>query len=98
MGVINTFLDKFYCYYRDGLDGGRDMRSFVSLYYFVYWLGFGLTVAELLLSLNLNIDVIEFAVFGFLVAIIQPYKSMFANVTDTLILANLACSIISIAW
>ena len=30
--VINTFLDKVYGWYRNGLDGGRDMRSFSGIY------------------------------------------------------------------
>ena len=35
MGSVNFFVEKFYACYRDGLDGGRDMRSFASLYFFI---------------------------------------------------------------
>ena len=30
---LNIFVEKFYGCYRDGLGGGRDMRSFASLYF-----------------------------------------------------------------
>ena len=33
--TINILLDKVYGCYRDGLDGGRDMRSFSSLYFII---------------------------------------------------------------
>jgi hypothetical protein len=90
MGNINAFLNKFYYCYRDGLDGGRDMRSFVSLYYFVYWLYFGLTCVTELLQLTVNINIILFGMLGFLIAVVRPYKRTCMNVVDTLILANIA--------
>ena len=31
--ILNTFLEKFYSCYRDGLDEGRDMRSFAAFYF-----------------------------------------------------------------
>ena len=43
MNYINIFIKKFHSCYRDGLDGGRDLRSFVTLYFllaiisFVLW-------------------------------------------------------------
>ena len=30
---FNIFVEKFYTCYRDGLNGGRDMRSFSGLYF-----------------------------------------------------------------
>ena len=33
--VLNTFVEKFYGCYRNGLDGGKDMRSFAGLYFAV---------------------------------------------------------------
>ena len=89
MGTINMFLNKFYGCYRDGLDGGRDMRSFVSLYYFVYWL-FGLVFIAFSLGLYVNVGAIVFALLGFLIAVVRPYKKTFMNIADTLILADLA--------
>ncbi len=90
MGTINIFLHKFYSCCRDGLDGGRDMRSFVSIHYFVCWLSFFLDIVRVALSLEVNVSVVVFAGFGFLIALVQPYKTTFMNVADTLILANLA--------
>ena len=37
--ILNIFVEKFYSCYRDGLDGGRDMRSFASLHLFIRLLG-----------------------------------------------------------
>ena len=90
MGTINAFLDKFYYCYRDGLNGGRDMRSFASFYYFVYWLNFGLTCIVELLRLTMNVNILLFGMLGFLIAVVRPYKRTFMNVVDTLILANTA--------
>ena len=91
MGAINMFLDKFYSCFRDGINGGRDMRSFVSIYYFIYWLVFVFTIVQELFRLfHVNLGAMTFTIFGFLVAIAQPYKTTLMNVSDTLILANLA--------
>ena len=91
MGTINTFLDKFYCCYRDGLDGGRDMRSFVSLYYFVHLLFFSLIFTGLPLPecVDVNVSDVLFTVMSILVAIVRPYKKTYMNIADTLILAHL---------
>jgi hypothetical protein len=39
IGLLNIFADKFYCCYRDSLDGGKDMRSLASFYFFIILLG-----------------------------------------------------------
>ena len=39
-GPLNIFVEKFYSCYRDGLDGGRDMRSFAALYFFILLIGY----------------------------------------------------------
>ena len=31
--AVNTFVERFHGSYRNGLDGGRDMRSFSGLYF-----------------------------------------------------------------
>ena len=91
MGAINMFLEKFYSCFRDGTDGGRDMRSFVSIYYFFYWLIFALTIVqEIFRPFHVNLGGMVFTVLGFMVAIVRPYKTTLMNVSDTLILANLA--------
>lgn len=93
MGAITMFLDKFYSCFRDGLDGGRDIRSFVSIYYLMYWITFILSLVQEIYRytlLHINFGAIMFTVFGFLVAIVRPYKTTFMNASDSLILTNLA--------
>ena len=33
--AVNTFVENFHGYYRNGLDGGRDMRSLSGFYFFM---------------------------------------------------------------
>ena len=40
IGPLNIFADKFYRCYRDGLKGGRDMRSLAFFYFFVILLSY----------------------------------------------------------
>ena len=77
--MINIFVEKFYSCYRDGLDGGRDMRSFASLYLFLrllstIWISF--TYLTLL-----------FGVCCLVIALVRPYKKTYMNNIDVLILA-----------
>ena len=84
--ALNIFVEKFYDSYRDGLDGGRDMRGLASLYFI------------LRIFVNLFSIVEEFLVFNALllggtaifIAIIRPYKKTYMNIIDTLLLASLS--------
>ena len=89
---LMIFMEKFHCCYRDGLDGRRDLRYFSGIYFFLSlcsalsagtfhhflgfkkWFTFGLTYSIMVL----------------LIAICRPYKKMYANVCDTLLLFHLA--------
>ena len=89
---LMIFMEKFQCCYRDGLDGKRDMRSFSGIYFFLFlcsvisaetfqqyfgikkWFTFGLT----------------FSIMVLLIALCRPYKKMYVNVCDTLLLFHLA--------
>ena len=89
---LMIFMEKFQCCYRDGLDGKRDMRSFSGIYFFLFlcsvisaetfhhyfgikkWFTFGLT----------------FSIMVLLIALCRPYKKMYLNVCDTLLLFHLA--------
>ena len=84
--ALNIFMEKFYSCYRDGLDGGKDMRCFICL--------------PFLLRLSLIIGAVtptfvtfwlfHFLVYGgasLLIAIVQPYKLTYMNIIDSLILA-----------
>ena len=78
--ALNIFVEKFYSCYRDGLDGGRDMRSFASLYLFLRILG-----GYFLFSWTYQ--TILFGVCCLLIALVRPYKKTHMNNIDALILA-----------
>ena len=88
---VITFVEKFHGCYRDGLEGGKDMRSFCGLYFLLVIL---LTQAhthfyrKLHISLWLSYAFI-FLIFSFLIALIQPYKKKYINVLDSLLLVHL---------
>lgn len=97
--AINTFVEKFNYCYRDGLDGGRDMRCFAGLYIF-------LRVTIVLVPLALcNAFLFEtwfvrgttFSVVAILVAICKPYKKYSSNIWDTILLFYLSaiCHLLS---
>ena len=86
--ALITFVEKFHGCYRDGLDGGRDMRSFAGLYFFLRFVPFFFRITN-----NPN-AIWSYLVFIFLastllIALVRPYKEMYMNVIDTFLLANL---------
>ena len=98
---LNFFVEKFYGCYRDGLDGGRDMRSFAGLYFIV---------RVMLLCSSSVIDVIGvanndpyfwrnvvFTMTAVVIAICRPYKKTYINVLDILLVAylGLLCHLMS---
>ena len=87
--AINLFVEKFYSCYRDGLSGGKDLRSFVFLPFF---LRFSIFIGTVLKS-NLMFLFLHFLLFGgasLLIAMVQPYKRTYMNIIDSLILAVLS--------
>lgn len=87
--AVNLFVEKFYSCYRDGLEGGKDMRSFVIL---PFLLRLAVFVGVLLQGL-VAFWFFHFLLFGgasLLVAIVQPYKRVYMNIIDSLILAVLS--------
>ena len=87
--AVNIFVEKFHSCYRDGLDGGRDMRSFSGLYFF-------LRVIVCLYCFTLkylsmwSFEALLFAATAVLIAFIKPYKKVYMNVIDALLLLVLA--------
>ena len=84
--TLNFFLDKFYSCYKDGLNGGKDMRSFASTYFFLVLL------AYVLWSFNSHYFLLT-ALFGgcsLLILIVQPHKKRYITVLESLVLGNLA--------
>jgi hypothetical protein len=88
-GPLNIFVEKFYSCYRDGLDGGRDMRSLSALYFFV------LLISYVLILITFN-GTTFFALTSLFVgcclfiANVQPYKNRYMSVVDSLIFADMA--------
>ena len=90
---VTAFIEKFHGCYKDGLDGGRDMRSFSGLYFILRvlpftYIGFGVY------KLNLHLTVWSYTAFLFLTstlltAYFKPYKHTYMNVLDTLLLTNI---------
>ena len=87
IGPLNIFADKFYRCYRDGLKGGKDMRSLASFYFFVILLSYSLWSIE---SIRFFLNGTLFGGCSIFVAIVQPYKKKYMSVIDTFILANMA--------
>ena len=97
---VNIFVEKVHNCYRNGLDGGRDLRSFSGLYFFLrmalYLVG---VLSGILLKKNKNIwmtDVVWFPTGAVLmitaltVALIKPYQKNYMNYLDALLLSNIA--------
>ena len=83
---LNIFVEKFYSCYRDGLGGGRDMRSLASLYFCI------VLVCFLLWSVQSIFFILVIIVGGcsLFIASIRPYKKKYMSIIDSLILANMA--------
>ena len=97
---VNIFVEKVHNCYRNGLDGGRDFRSFSGLYFFLrmalYLLGL---LSDRLLKVNNNnwmSDAIwfpigtVFMITALTVALIKPYQKNYMNYLDALLLSNIA--------
>ena len=90
--ALNTFIEKLYGCYRNGLDGGRDMRRFASLYFFLrifcYLAGF--------LARYIDHKISKWYFVGTLIlftslifAVVKPYRKPIMNYLDILLLTNL---------
>jgi hypothetical protein len=88
--ALNIFVEKFYSCYRDGLDGGRDMRGLASLYFIIRIVVYLLSIADRFLTYNALV-IGGTAIF---IAIVRPYKRTYMNVVDTLLLATLAFTLV----
>ena len=91
--AVKIFVDKIQSHYRNGLDGGKDMRSFSSLYLYMRFAAFAITAGIEATHLNNN----ALYTFGLIIlctallmAIARPYQNNIMNNVDTLLLSNLA--------
>ena len=88
---LSAFMDKFHGCYRNGLNGGKDMRSFAGVYFFVRFLPFFYYPCQLYkipFSFGSYL-VLIFLSATLLIAIARPYKENYMNVFDTLLLGHL---------
>ena len=84
--TLNFFVDKYHSCYKDGLDGGKDMRSFASVYFFITTLAYA---AWFITLRHLSLAIVVGG-YSLMIAIVQPYKKKYMTVTDSLLLANFA--------
>ena len=87
IGPLNILVEKFYSCYRDGLDGGRDMRSLASLYFFLVLFAYTILPIN---GLGYFLVATLFGGCSLFITSIQPYKKKYMSVIDSLILANMA--------
>ena len=89
IAALNLFVEKYYSCYRDGTDGGRDMRSLASMYFILRVIAI-LIFQVTSLNTSLTFAVVLCTSYGIMIALVRPYKKTYMNVIDTLIMANLA--------
>ena len=97
--VVNIFVDKLQGCYRDGLEEGRDMRSFSSLYFIlrmaiclIACIGRNIQSRSSYQSFAgvwVSASTVLFIVALF-IALIKPYKVAYMSYLDTFLLSNLA--------
>ena len=90
--ALMIFMEKFHFCYRDGLDGKRDMRCFSGIYYLLCTFLF---IVPNLLNQAFRFDFwfirgTLFLITALVIALCRPYKKMYMNVCDTLLLFHLA--------
>ena len=96
---LMIFMEKFHSCYKDGLDGGRDMRSF-SAFYFLLRSVLVIGVVLIYDFSRLNRWLLRgmfLSAAAILIALCRPYKKMYMTICDTLLLAHMAfiCYILS---
>ena len=84
--TLNFFVEKYHSCYKDGLDGGKDMRSFASVYFFATILAYTVWF----ISQSYVLLAIIIGGYSLMIAIVQPYKKQYMTVIDSLLLANSA--------
>ena len=95
--IIHTFLDKVYGCYRNGLDGGRDMRGFSGLYFLLGIIAYFIVALSRTMSSYLFISHwfaigTVYFITTLAITIAKPYRKAYMNYLDTLLLSN--CTIL----
>ena len=89
---LNTFMEKFHCSYKDGLDGTRDMRSFSGIYFLLRIIVYS---AEAFSRAIIKLDPdfargFVFSVAALIIALSRPYKRKHMNIMDYILLFHMA--------
>ena len=74
---LNTFMEKFHCSYKDGLDGTRDMRSLSGIYFLLRIIIYS-AEAFSVVTLKLHPNFVQgfiFSVAALIIALSRPYNS-----------------------
>ena len=89
--ALKIFVEKFHHFYKNGLDGGRDLRSFCGLYFILPCvIATSKPLSEHLVESTYYFSkAIIFWTSALIVAFVKPYKSQYMNVLDSLLLAHL---------
>ncbi len=89
---LNIFVERYHSCYRDGTDGGKDMRSLVSMYFLLRLL-VSILFSEVVLKFGASTTFMIAATLSggcsLLIALVRPYKRNYMNIVDALILGNL---------
>ena len=96
--ALNIFIEKIHGCYRNGLDGGRDMRSYSGLYFFLRIVPYLIVSLQLLQLPKNNTATVTywyymgtlFFVAALTIALAKPYQKAYMNYLDIILLSNLA--------
>ena len=97
--TVAILMEKFHACYRDGLDGGRDLRSFSGLYFLLRVVA--ISVPHIVYILyrfeRWLVRGSFFTIAALVIALCRPYKKILNNISDTLLLFHIAviCYILS---
>ena len=81
--ALNFFVETFHNSYRNGLDGGRDMRGLASLYFILRIIVYSMVFTEQFLIYS------SLVIGGaaIIIAIFKPYNKSYMNIIDILLLS-----------
>ena len=90
--TIIIFTDKIQSCYRNGLDGGRDMRSFSGFYFHLRLTFHSVSIIFHIILKRKGWDSlgITFFILALITAIARPYRKSYMNILDALLFSNLA--------
>ena len=88
--ALFTFVEKFHCCYKDGLNGGKDMRSFSGVHFLVRFFCFVGWRVFLILKISNHgsfYKITGLAIVTVFMAYLKPHKKSYMNIMEVLLLA-----------